>query len=139
MTEQNNNYNQQTQGSVNPQNEYIPDPADVEKNKIIAGLSYILFFLPLIACPESKFGRFHANQGLLLLIIGVGGGIALSILQFILSIVLFFIIWQILSLFTLIYSVFWIGVTVFAVLGFINAYKGTAKKLPLFGQFKIIK
>ena len=30
------------------------DPADIEKNKVIAGLSYILFFLPLIACPTQS-------------------------------------------------------------------------------------
>ena len=35
---------------------------DIEKNKVMAGLSYILFFLPLIACPESKYGRFHATR-----------------------------------------------------------------------------
>ncbi|NLA78908.1 MAG: hypothetical protein GX845_05135, partial [Erysipelothrix sp.] len=37
---------------------------DIEKNKTMAGLAYLIFFLPLVAAPESKFGKFHANQGL---------------------------------------------------------------------------
>jgi uncharacterized membrane protein len=40
---------------------------DIEKGKTMAGLSYLLFFLPLVACPESRYARFHANQSLILL------------------------------------------------------------------------
>ena len=38
-------------------------PEDIQKNKVISALSYlgILFFLPLVAAPESRFGKFHAN------------------------------------------------------------------------------
>lgn len=43
------------------------------KEKLVAAASYlwILFFLPLIVTPNSKFGRFHANQALLNLIFSV--------------------------------------------------------------------
>lgn len=47
------------------------DPADLDSpNKWTFFLAYlwILFFLPLVICPESKVGRFHANQGLIMLI-----------------------------------------------------------------------
>ena len=44
---------------------------DIEKNKVVAALAYIIFFLPLMVCPESPFGKFHANQGLVLLIVGI--------------------------------------------------------------------
>ena len=71
--------------------------ADFEKNKIFAMLAYILFFLPLIACPSSRFGRYHANQGLIVFlccallsivqmipfvgqIVFLGGGICMFIL-----------------------------------------------------------
>jgi hypothetical protein len=50
---------QTTEGSAIP----VFDQADIEKNKTMAGLAYLLFFLPLVACPDSPFGRFHANQG----------------------------------------------------------------------------
>ena len=47
------------------------DPADIEKNRVFGGLSYLwlLFILPLFACPQSRFAKFHANQGLVLFII----------------------------------------------------------------------
>ncbi len=41
-----------------------PDPEDVEKNKAMAILAYIIFFIPLLAAKESKFAMYHANQGL---------------------------------------------------------------------------
>ncbi len=44
------------------------DRADVEKNKDMAALGYVLFFLPLITCKDSKLGKYCANQGLLLLL-----------------------------------------------------------------------
>ena len=56
------------------------DPADIEKNKLMTGLAYLLFFLPLLACPKSKFAKFHANQGLLLFIITLVGSIVLSLI-----------------------------------------------------------
>lgn len=90
----------------------------------MAALAYILFFLPLVACPDSRFGKFHANQGLLLLIVGVGGGIILGIIPLIGWILLPF---------------FYIAITVFAIIGLINGFKGVAKELPLFGKFRIIK
>lgn len=44
---------------------------DIQENKLKAGLGYLVFFLPLILCKDSKLGRYCANQGLLLLIVGV--------------------------------------------------------------------
>ena len=46
------------------------DKADISANKVYAILAYIgfLVLVPLIAVPKSKFARFHANQGLVLLI-----------------------------------------------------------------------
>ncbi len=102
------------------------DPADIEKNKVMAGLAYIIFFLPLIVCPESKFGKFHANQALGLLIVSVAGSIVLSILSFIvIGLILF--------------PFFGIGITVLFILGLINGLTGKVKSLPVVGGFKIIK
>ena len=44
---------------------------DLRDNKVKAGLGYLVFFLPLILCKDSKLGRYCANQGLLLLIYGI--------------------------------------------------------------------
>ncbi|MDF2537255.1 MAG: putative rane protein [Herbinix sp.] len=100
------------------------EPADIEKNKTMAGLGIIIFFLPLIACPESKFGRFYANQGLLLFILGVGGSIILSLIPF--------IGWFLLPFFS-------IATLVLAIIGLINGLGGKAKELPLIGRFRLIK
>lgn len=47
------------------------DPQDVADNKVMAVLAYIgfLFLIPLLAAPQSKFARFHTNQGLVLFIV----------------------------------------------------------------------
>lgn len=39
--------------------------SDYSANRIPGGFGYILFFLPLLLCPQSRYGRFCANQGLL--------------------------------------------------------------------------
>lgn len=39
---------------------------DVRANKDMAALGYVIFFLPLITCKDSKLGKYCANQGLLL-------------------------------------------------------------------------
>jgi len=93
------------------------DPADIEKNKTVAGLAYILFFLPLIACPDSPYGRFHANQGLLLLILWVGGVLILSLIPVIGPAILLPI-----------YGIFLFALMI---IGLINGFNGKAKELPL--------
>lgn len=100
------------------------DPADIEKNKTMAGLSYLIFFLPLIACPDSKFGRYHANQALVLFIAGFAGSFVLSIIPI--------IGWLLLPIFGL--AVFILGI-----MGLVNGLSGKAKDLPLIGKFKILK
>lgn len=100
------------------------DPQDIEKNKTLAAFAMLLFFLPLVACPESKFGRFYANQGLILFILSIGGSIILSIIPF--------IGWVLLPLYS-------IAILVLAVLGLINGLNGKAKELPLIGKFRLIK
>lgn len=43
------------------------------KNKLLCELAYTgtLFWLPLIACPDEKNAKYHANQGLWMLILSV--------------------------------------------------------------------
>lgn len=97
---------------------------DIEKNKVIAALAYLIFFLPLLAAQDSSYARFHANQGLLLFILGFGGNTILTIIPIIGWILIPFF-----SLFVII-----LGVT-----GILNAINGKAKDLPLIGQYRILK
>lgn len=96
---------------------------DFEKNKIMAVVSYFLFFIPLIACPESEYARFHANQSLLLLIVNIGGRIVLRFIPFIGG---------------LLSSLFNIAVLVFYIIGIINAFEGKKKELPIIGGYRIL-
>lgn len=107
---------------VAQENTYTPE--DIEKSKTMAGLSYLLFFLPLITCPESGYAKFHANQGLLLLITGIAGNVVLGVIPF--------IGWMLMPIFA-------IGVMVLGIMGLINGFGGKATRLPLIGKFTILK
>jgi uncharacterized membrane protein len=100
------------------------DPADIEKNKTVAGIGVIIFFLPLLACPDSKYGRFYANQGLLLFILSLAGSLILSLIPFIGWILL---------------PIFYILITILGILGLVNGLSGKAKELPVIGKFRLIK
>ena len=99
-------------------------PEDIESSKVMAGLAYILFFLPLVVCPDSPYGRYHANQGLLLLLLGLGGSIILSIIPI--------IGWLLLPIFALV-------VFIIAVIGLINGFTGKAKPIPIIVKYQLIK
>lgn len=99
------------------------DPSDISANKVMAILAYIgiLVLIPLFAAKESKFARFHTNQGLIL---------------FICNIVIYFI-----SLIPGLKAICWIlsvAALVFAIIGIIGAAKGETKELPLIGKYRII-
>lgn len=102
----------------------IFSPEDIEKNKVVSALAYFIFFLPLVVCPDSRFGKFHANQGLLLLILSAIVGVVGTI-----PIIGWFIIFPIGGLFCL----------VLAIMGLVNTLNGNAKELPLIGKIRIIK
>lgn len=104
-----------------------PDPADVEKNKTMAILSYFIFFLPLLTdSKDSEFAKFHANQSLVLLIFAFVGNFVAGALTVVL---IGFLLLPVVGIMTM---VFWI-------LGLINASNGEMKRLPLIGGIDIIK
>ena len=95
----------------------------------MAVLAYIgiLFLIPLLAAKDSKFARFHANQGLILFLAGIVASIASGILVWIPVIG-----WLISILLS-------IALLVFMILGIVNAAQGKAKELPLIGGIKILQ
>lgn len=109
------------------------DPQDIEKNKTMAVLAYLswLVLIPLFAAKESKFARFHVNQGLVLAIA--------EIIIFGVCNTLGAIITPLWWLFSLLSSLFSIVFFIFSILGIVNGVKGRAKELPLIGGFKILK
>ena len=100
------------------------DQEDIEKNKTIAGLAYFIFFLPLLVCPDSRFGKFHANQGLILLLFSLIVSFALGIIPI--------IGWFLLLFFPLL-------VFALVIMGLLNGLNGVAKELPIIGKYRLIK
>ena len=112
------------------------DANDITQNKAMGILAYFgpLCFIPMFAAKGSKFARFHANQGLILLIACV----AYSIVSAILNSIILAISWR-LYFITNIISLISLVFAVLAVIGIINAANGKAKELPVIGKIKILK
>jgi uncharacterized membrane protein len=102
----------------------------------MAVLAYIgiLVLVPIFAAKESKFAKFHANQGLILLIVDV----IVAILIMVLSAVILAISWRLYWVSTIL-SLLYIPLLGFSILGIINAVNGKAKELPLIGKFRLLK
>lgn len=115
------------------------DPADVEKNKVFAVLSYLpplLFIVALIAARPSRFAMYHCNQGLVLTL----AAIACAIANMLLDMVLVFIPVLGWLLMMALHLGLFIGVIALAIMGIINAANGVCKPLPVIGhRFTLVK
>lgn len=111
------------------------DASDAEKNKVFGILAYIIFWIPLLAARESKFARYHTNQGLVLFLAWICSAVVGSFLLG-LMVLLPFIGF---SFFFLGHAVIGLGVTYLCVLGIINAANKECKPLPFIGHYVLIK
>jgi len=97
---------------------------DVEKNKVfavLAGCIPVLFWLPLVAAKDSAFGKFYANNGLILLIIMVIGSV---------------ISW--IPLVGLIGALLDILVLGFAIYDLVFSLRDEGRRLPLIGSIQLL-
>lgn len=108
------------------------DPQDAQQNKVMGILAYLswLVLIPIFAAKDSKFARFHANQGLLLAIGEVACCLPLALLSWIPFIGILFAILE--------YAI-GVGFTVLSVFGIVNAAQGKCKEMPLIGGIRILK
>lgn len=120
------------------------DPTDIQNNKVLALFSYIglLFLIPLFAAKDSRYAKFHVNQGIVFCIAGAIVGAAIGLLGLITY--LFALIHIILGVLVgmccgFIAFVLWALTTGYTVLGIINAVTGKAKELPFIGKYRILK
>ncbi|MBR4578272.1 MAG: hypothetical protein IKQ69_04620 [Oscillospiraceae bacterium] len=90
--------------------------------RMISAIAYfwVLFFLPLLLIPRSGFGRFHANQGLLNLILGV---------------VLFLLMRLIPGLRWL----FGLLMLAYPIWGVLTAMRGETRPFPVIGRFQLLR
>lgn len=109
---------------------------DIQENKVLAILAYlgILVLVPIFAGKDSKFAKFHANQGLVNIIMCIAYYVAVGIFNVLLSI--FSPELALLMIFLL--NLAGIAFTVLAIIGIINAANGQMKELPIIGKFKIL-
>lgn len=112
------------------------DPQDIANNKVMGVLSYlgILCLIPIFAAKDSKFARFHANQGLILCI----ANIAWSIVSRIVGSILTAISWR-LGFISTILSLLSLVFLILAIIGIVNVVNGKAKELPIIGKYKLLK
>lgn len=100
------------------------DAVDVATYKGICVLCYLGLFLliPLLLYKDSPYVRYHANQGLVLLVFSVVISVVavIPILGWIITIVG--------TIFTV----------VLLIIGMINTLNGNCKELPLIGRFRIL-
>ena len=127
------------------------DKTDIENNKILSLFSYLglLFLIPLLAAPNSKYARFHTNQGIILFIVNLIVSIVTGILGAIVTLTtalgsiagdLGAAIGAILGIVVgLIGSALGLVIFIFAIIGIVNAVTGKAKELPLIGKIRILK
>lgn len=138
-----NNYQQQTYQQAPPQQENSfkklmdtpdhtdkMDPNDIQQNNIMAIFCYlgILVLIPIFAVKNSRYCRFHANQGLVSIIVS-------SLIGAISSLLGAAVHW----VFFLLFSPAIVAILALQVLGIIYAIQGKARELPIIGKISLLK
>lgn len=118
---------EEVQNPVDHTAEY--DAADAKKNGVISLFSYlsILLLIPFFAANDSKFARFHVNQGLMLLIADVVLGLVGELLG---------LIPVVGTIFKIVFGLAVLAATIF---GIYNAVTGKAKEIPFIGKYTLVK
>ncbi|QRN85755.1 hypothetical protein JR334_00480 [Clostridia bacterium] len=96
-----------------------------ETNKWINALAYLIFFVPLLVDGTNEEYKFHANQGLNLLILSI----AVTIVGTFIPVIGWLLILPIGGLFCF----------VLFIMGVINAINVKMKELPVIGKHRLIK
>ncbi|MCR0568891.1 zinc-ribbon domain-containing protein [[Clostridium] innocuum] len=117
-------------------NETSKDEVKNHNNKFMAILSYfgILVLIPLLACKDSKYVRFHVNQGLLVFILEIIYAVGYNML----SKILLDISWELYDIVHMV-SMVSIAFLVLSVIGILNAVNGKTKELPVIGKYRLLE
>lgn len=108
------------------------DKKDIEQNKAMACLAYIIAPVPYFTEEKSKWVRYHSIQGMNFFIIFVLSCLLVSIIN---SLILFPFPFLKGILRTILYT---FGI-IYSLIGIINVCNGEAKELPIINKFKFIK
>ena len=108
------------------------DKKDIEENKAMAALSYIIAPVPYFIENKSKWVRYHAIQGMNFFIIFIVLSLTVSVINSLL-------LWPFPFLKTLLRTALNVFTMIFAIIGIVNVCNGEAKELPLINKYKLIK
>ncbi len=102
--------------------------ADSTNDKLYSILAYIsiLVLVPILAGKDSETCRFHANQGLVLLIAEIAAQILVALSGFF-------------YFFSLIGNLVLLACVVFSIVGIVNAARMEQKPLPIIGDIHILR
>ncbi len=107
----------------------------------ICACTGVMFFIPLVSIPESRFGRFWANQGLIILLIElaclISGLILGGILGLLAMIPAVGIVFNIIK--KIIGAILWAVVAFYIIYPITFAARGRAKDIPFIGFIRIIR
>ena len=122
------------------------DPEDIRENIDRGILAYLglLVLVPIFGGKRGRFARFHANQGLVLLVAEIIYSILYLIVNTILAAIFLSSIrgLRLLWLYGVLNAIFsspYLLLFVLTVIGIVNAARGRAKELPLIGSSKLLK
>jgi uncharacterized membrane protein len=132
------------QAPVPPPGTPLNPQQDAEVNKVWGILAYIIFLIPLIAAPkDSRFARFHTNQGLVLALAGIAYGVVSTIITSVLIGAAFATAsgagLGLAGIVSTLLGLVWLAYVALAILGIVNAVNGTVKPLPVIGKFTLLK
>lgn len=103
------------------------EKADIERTRALCVLGYFIFFIPLLE-KDSRFARFHANQGLVFFLFNVVCGIIGRIFMEFLPLIG-----------CVICGIYPIFVFVLLICGCANAANGRVKRVPFIGGATLLK
>lgn len=112
------------------------DSADIAGNRMAAALAYVglLVLVPLYAAKGSAFARYHARQGIVLIIVSA----AYSIANGMLAAAVLAVSWRLYFILR-ITRLIGLAFPVLAVTGIVNAVNGKAKELPVIGKIRLLR
>ena len=97
---------------------------DIKKSRVCAVIAYLFFFVPVIIFPDDGFCRYHANQSLILLLLGTIGITVVYMIPYVGWIL------------ALLLAAF---IVACMIRGMILAATGKAKRIPLLGNLVLIE
>lgn len=112
------------------------DSADIAENRMAAALAYVglLVLVPLYAAKGSAFARYHARQGIVLIIVSA----AYSIANGMLAAAVLAVSWRLYFILR-ITRLMGLAFPVLAVTGIVNAVNGKAKELLVIGKIRLFR